>query len=57
MIGDNMIVTRSNCSLWLAIGVITLTVMVFAGGHIYRNTWKNLLNGTATMDTLLALST
>ncbi|EBO4267133.1 copper-exporting P-type ATPase CopA [Salmonella enterica] len=50
MIGDNR-------SLWLAIGLITLAVMVFAGGHFYRNAWKSLLNGTATMDTLVALGT
>ncbi|ECA1898570.1 hypothetical protein EJH33_26290, partial [Salmonella enterica subsp. enterica serovar Eastbourne] len=37
--------------------LITLAVMVFAGGHFYRNAWKSLLNGTATMDTLVALGT
>lgn len=57
MIGDNMMVTGDNRSLWLAIGLITLAVMVFAGGHFYRNAWKSLLNGTATMDTLVALGT
>ncbi len=57
MIGDNMMVTDDNRSLWLAIGLITLAVMVFAGGHFYRNAWKSLLNGTATMDTLVALGT
>ncbi len=40
MIGDNMMVTDDNRSLWLAIGLITLAVMVFAGGHFYRNAWK-----------------
>ncbi|SUG84501.1 Lead cadmium zinc and mercury transporting ATPase [Salmonella enterica subsp. enterica] len=52
-----MMVTGDNRSLWLAIGLITLAVMVFAGGHFYRNAWKSLLNGTATMDTLVALGT
>lgn len=33
MIGDNMMVTADNRSLWLVIGLITLAVMVFAGGH------------------------
>ncbi len=32
-------------------------VMVFAGGHFYRSAWKSLLNGAATMDTLVALGT
>jgi Cu+-exporting ATPase len=33
MIGDNMMVSDDNRSLWLAIGLATLAVMVFAGGH------------------------
>ncbi len=57
MIGDNMMVTEANRSLWLCIGVLTLAVMVFAGGHFYTSAWKSLRNGTATMDTLVALGT
>jgi len=57
MIGDNMMVTEANRSLWLGIGVLTLAVMVFAGGHFYTSGWKSLRNGTATMDTLVALGT
>jgi len=57
MIGDNMMVTDDNRSLWLAIGLITLAVMVFAGGHFYTSAWKSLKNRTATMDTLVALGT
>lgn len=57
MIGDNMMVSDDNRSLWLVIGLITLAVMVFAGGHFYRSAWKSLRNGTATMDTLVALGT
>lgn len=57
MIGDNMMVTPENRSLWLVIGLITLGVMVFAGGHFYRSAWKSLLNRAATMDTLVALGT
>ncbi|MFZ3389405.1 copper-exporting P-type ATPase CopA [Buttiauxella gaviniae] len=57
MFGDNMMVTDDNRSLWLTIGIITLGVMVFAGGHFYRSAWRSLLNKTATMDTLVALGT
>ncbi|SUB72864.1 Copper-exporting P-type ATPase A [Pluralibacter gergoviae] len=57
MIGDNMMVTDANRALWLAIGLVTLAVMVFAGGHFYTSAWKSLKNGTATMDTLVALGT
>ncbi|AJZ90532.1 copper-transporting ATPase [Klebsiella michiganensis] len=57
MLGDNMMVTESNRSLWLTIGIITLAVMVFAGGHFYRSAWRSLMNRAATMDTLVALGT
>lgn len=57
MIGDNMMVTDANRTLWLIIGLITLGVMVFAGGHFYSSAWKSLKNRTATMDTLVALGT
>lgn len=57
MIGENMMVTDANRSLWLALGIITLGVMVIAGGHFYTSAWKSLRNKTATMDTLVALGT
>ena len=57
MLGDNMMVTEDNRTLWLAIGVLTLGVMVFAGGHFYTSALKSLKNRTATMDTLVALGT
>ncbi|MEQ1962002.1 copper-exporting P-type ATPase CopA [Xenorhabdus khoisanae] len=57
MIGDNMMLTPSNHTIWLTIGLLTLAVMVFAGGHFYRNAWQSLKNGSATMDTLVALGT
>ncbi|ANR78393.1 Cu+ exporting ATPase [Kosakonia sacchari] len=57
MIGDNMMVTDTNRLLWLVLGVVTLAVMIVAGGHFYTSAWKSLRNGTATMDTLVALGT
>ncbi|WP_446469808.1 copper-exporting P-type ATPase CopA [Xenorhabdus stockiae] len=57
MIGDNMMLTPKNHTIWLSIGLVTLAVMVFAGGHFYRNAWQSLKNGSATMDTLVALGT
>lgn len=57
MIGDNMMLTADNHGLWLGIGLMTLFVMVVAGGHFYRSAWKSLLNRSATMDTLVALGT
>lgn len=57
MIGDHMMVTQQNRSLWLVIGLVTLAVMVLAGGHFYSNAFKSLRHGSATMDTLVALGT
>jgi Cu+-exporting ATPase len=57
MLGDNMMLSERNHSIWLTIGILTLAVMVFAGGHFYRSAWRSLMNGTATMDTLVALGT
>lgn len=57
MLGDNMMLSASNHAIWLTIGVLTLAVMVFAGGHFYRSAWRSLMNGAATMDTLVALGT
>jgi len=57
MIGDNMMLTTSNRSGWLTIGLLTLLVMIVAGGHFYRSAWRSLLNGSATMDTLIVLGT
>lgn len=57
MIGDNMMLTEANHSIWLTIGIITLAVMVIAGGHFYRSAWQSLKNRSATMDTLVALGT
>ena len=57
MIGDNMMLTEENRTTWLVMGVLTLVVMIVAGGHFYRSAWRSLLNRTATMDTLVALGT
>ncbi|WJM85972.1 copper-exporting P-type ATPase CopA [Dickeya chrysanthemi] len=57
MIGDNMMLTDHNRTGWLLVGVLTLAVMIAAGGHFYRNAWRSLMNGSATMDTLVALGT
>ncbi|WP_315708076.1 copper-exporting P-type ATPase CopA [Brenneria uluponensis] len=57
VLGGSMTLTAGNRTPWLMIGVLTLAVMIFAGGHFYRNAWRSLRNGGATMDTLVALGT
>ncbi|ADP11847.1 copper exporting ATPase [Erwinia sp. Ejp617] len=55
--GGNMMLTADNRGGWLVAGVLTLLVMIVAGGHFYRSAWNSLLNRSATMDTLVALGT
>lgn len=55
--GGSMTLTPETQQPWMIVGIITLAVMVFAGGHFYRNAWRALMNGSATMDTLVALGT
>ncbi|MDH4134691.1 MAG: heavy metal translocating P-type ATPase, partial [Gammaproteobacteria bacterium] len=38
-------------------GLVTLFVLVYAGGHFFRGAWKAFRNHNATMDTLIALGT
>jgi len=57
MVGDNMMLTEDNQGLWRALSVLTLLIMVLTGSHFYRSAWRSLRNGSATMDTLVALGT
>ncbi|MFE8117379.1 copper-exporting P-type ATPase CopA [Brenneria goodwinii] len=57
VLGGSMTLTPASRTPWLIVGALTLAVMVFAGGHFYRNAWRSLKNGGATMDTLVALGT
>ncbi|MDL4913596.1 MAG: copper-exporting P-type ATPase CopA [Enterobacterales bacterium endosymbiont of Blomia tropicalis] len=57
MLGDNMMLTGNNHTLWLTLGIVTLLVMIVTGNHFYRSAWRSLMNGSATMDTLVALGT
>ncbi|CAI0719949.1 Copper-exporting P-type ATPase A [Serratia liquefaciens] len=57
LFGGSMSLTPETQRPWLLVGLLTLAVMVFAGGHFCRNAWRALMNGSATMDTLVALGT
>jgi Cu+-exporting ATPase len=52
-----MMVTAETRLLWLAIGLVSMLVMTYAGGHFYVGAWKNLRRRQANMDTLVALGT
>ena len=52
-----MLDTASGRLFWLAIGAITLGVLIYAGGHFFRGAWKAFRAHNANMDTLIALGT
>ena len=44
-------------AIWAVIGILTLGMMVYSGGHFFSGAWKALKNKHATMDTLIAMGT
>jgi len=52
-----MLADNNGQVIWLAIGVLTLGVMLFSGNQFFRGAWKSLLAHNANMDTLIALGT
>jgi len=52
-----MLDTPGGRLFWLVIGVATLFVLVYSGGHFFRGAWKALRAHNANMDTLIALGT
>lgn len=57
IVGEMTITTNMERMVWLAVGLLTLGVMFFAGKHFYIGAWKSLINHNANMDTLIALGT
>jgi len=42
---------------WPAVGLLTVVVLVYSGGHFFSGAWKAAKNHNANMDTLIALGT
>lgn len=42
---------------WLLVGLMTLLVMIYSGGHFFRGAWQQLKYRNSNMDTLIALGT
>lgn len=58
MLMDEMTVrTAQDQLLWGAVGLLTLVVLVFPGRHFFSGALTALKNGSATMDTLIAIGT
>lgn len=57
LVGEMTVTTTTERLVWLTIGLLTLSVMVFAGKHFYVGAWNSFKNHSANMDTLIALGT
>ncbi|MEJ2756208.1 MAG: cation transporter, partial [Gammaproteobacteria bacterium] len=57
VVGEMTVNTSGERFAWLIVGLMTLSVMVFAGKHFYIGTWQSFKNHSANMDTLIALGT
>ncbi|QYJ87595.1 heavy metal translocating P-type ATPase [Shewanella mesophila] len=58
ILGNEMMVNTSGQQLaWGAMGLITLLLMVFTGGHFYQGMYSALKAKSANMDTLIVLGT
>src|SRR5690606_12484482 len=59
VLGGSMMVMPGGPSqfVWGGIGLLTLALMVIAGGHFFRGAWQAFLHHHATMDTLIAVGT
>ena len=55
--GEMTVTTNSERLVWLIVGLLTLSVMVFSGKHFYIGAWQSFKNHSANMDTLIALGT
>lgn len=52
-----MLDTPNGRVFWSLVGVLTLGVLAYAGGHFFRGAWKAFRAHNANMDTLIALGT
>lgn len=58
LVGGVMTISTTNEQLvWLVVGLLTLSVMVFSGKHFYVGAWQSFKHHSANMDTLIALGT
>ncbi|TXH67401.1 MAG: copper-translocating P-type ATPase [Thiothrix sp.] len=62
MIGDMLLHTLPPMQgagrwFWLVMGLVTLAVLIYSGGHFFRGAWQQLRHRSSNMDTLIALGT
>lgn len=42
---------------WGILGIVTLIIIIYSGGHLYRSAWNAFWHHLATMDTLISMGT
>jgi len=52
-----MMETAGERGFWFVVGLATLFVLYYSGGHFFTGAWKSFRNHNANMDTLIALGT
>ncbi|WP_290697120.1 heavy metal translocating P-type ATPase [Amphritea sp.] len=58
MVMDEMSIRSSQDQMiWGLVGLLTLGILLFPGRHFFNGAWSSLKNGSATMDSLIALGT
>ncbi|MDF1630813.1 MAG: heavy metal translocating P-type ATPase [Alcanivoracaceae bacterium] len=59
LFGGSMMVHAGGISqlVWLLVGLLTLAVLLVAGGHFFVGAWKAAVHHNANMDTLIAIGT
>ena len=55
--GDMLVSTPGQQLAWGAVGLLTLGVLVYCGGHFFTGAWRAFRHHNANMDTLVALGT
>ena len=55
--GEMSVHTPTQQLAWGGVGLLTLLVMIFCGGHFYSGGWRAFRHHNANMDTLIALGT
>ena len=49
--------TPAGQAFWIATGLLTLGILLYAGGHFFIGAWRQFRHHNANMDTLIALGT
>ncbi|HEY0720322.1 MAG TPA: heavy metal translocating P-type ATPase [Gammaproteobacteria bacterium] len=52
-----MLHDRSGQIFWGLVGLLSLVVMIYSGGHFFTGAWKQFRHHSANMDTLIAMGT